>query len=87
MEAWTVGTLEGFPRMGWVDGGSPVTSCPELARRLGAPAPRADAAAASGSRRSRSSKRCSNRLLRAAGWRPVYPSYREGYGALLAGGA
>lgn len=30
-------------------------------------------------------KRCSNRRLRAAGWRPRYPTYREGYGALLDG--
>ncbi|MFF7706555.1 NAD-dependent epimerase/dehydratase family protein [Pseudomonas sp. NPDC007930] len=29
------------------------------------------------------SKRCSNGLARAAGWAPRYPSYREGYSALL----
>ena len=31
------------------------------------------------------SKRCSNARARALGWAPQYPSYREGYGALLAG--
>lgn len=29
------------------------------------------------------SKRCSNARARALGWAPVYPSYREGYAALL----
>lgn len=29
------------------------------------------------------SKRCRNALARAAGWQPRYPSYREGYAALL----
>ncbi|MDP3814427.1 SDR family oxidoreductase [Pseudomonas sp.] len=29
------------------------------------------------------SKRCSNARARALGWQPQYPSYREGYGALL----
>ncbi|MBD1585460.1 NAD-dependent epimerase/dehydratase family protein [Pseudomonas typographi] len=29
------------------------------------------------------SKRCSNALARASGWLPRYPSYREGYAALL----
>ncbi|TXH28949.1 MAG: SDR family NAD(P)-dependent oxidoreductase, partial [Burkholderiaceae bacterium] len=28
-------------------------------------------------------KRCSNQRLRALGWQPRYPSYREGYTALL----
>ena len=32
------------------------------------------------------SKRCSNARARALGWAPRYPSYREGYGALLAQG-
>lgn len=31
-------------------------------------------------------KRCSNRRLLASGYRMLYPSYREGYGALLASG-
>ncbi|MDP2245270.1 SDR family oxidoreductase [Pseudomonas sp.] len=30
------------------------------------------------------SKRCSNARLRALGWAPQYPSYREGYAAVLA---
>jgi len=30
------------------------------------------------------SKRCSNARARALGWAPQYPSYREGYGQLLA---
>lgn len=32
------------------------------------------------------SKRCSNARARALGWAPQYPSYREGYAAILAGG-
>jgi nucleoside-diphosphate-sugar epimerase len=31
------------------------------------------------------SKRCSNARARALGWAPEYPSYREGYAAVLAG--
>ena len=30
-------------------------------------------------------KRCSNARLRASGWTPTYPSYREGYRAVLTG--
>ncbi|HEX5841654.1 MAG TPA: NAD-dependent epimerase/dehydratase family protein [Pseudomonas sp.] len=33
------------------------------------------------------SKRCSNARARALGWQPQYPSYREGYAAVLAGDA
>lgn len=33
------------------------------------------------------SKRCSNARAKALGWAPQYPSYREGYGAILAGKA
>jgi len=33
------------------------------------------------------SKRCSNARARALGWQPQYPSYREGYAAILAGDA
>ena len=54
-----------------------------LAARLGAPAPRRvrdEAAAARGS-----GKRCSNARLRASGYRFRYPTYREGYAAVLAG--
>jgi len=32
------------------------------------------------------SKRCSNALARGLGWVPRYPSYREGYAAILSGG-
>ena len=31
------------------------------------------------------SKRCSNARARALGWAPAYPSYREGYAAILEG--
>ena len=54
-----------------------------LAARLGAPAPRrvrAGDAAGEGS-----GKRCSNARLRASGYRLRYPTYREGYAAVLAG--
>ena len=65
---------------------APVEECEVLewlAARLGAPAPRRvraedDAAQASG-------KRCSNARLRASGYRFRYPTYREGYAAVLAG--
>ena len=33
------------------------------------------------------SKRCSNARARALGWAPEYPSYKEGYAAILAGKA
>ncbi len=32
------------------------------------------------------SKRCSNELAREGGWKPAYPSYREGYAAMLNAG-
>jgi len=51
-----------------------------LAARLGVPAPRGDCdenAAPTG-------KRCSSALLRASGFELTFPSYREGYSALLA---
>ncbi len=56
-----------------------------LAARLGVEPPlrtEKDADMDLASRR-RSNKRCSNRLLRATGFELRYPSYREGYGALL----
>ncbi|MFB6121430.1 MAG: NAD-dependent epimerase/dehydratase family protein [Halobacteriaceae archaeon] len=31
----------------------------------------------------RSNKRCSNERLRGTGWEPAYPTYREGYAAIL----
>ncbi len=58
-----------------------------LAERLEAPTPRAAAPPVRTSDRPRTSKRCSNRLLRAAGWRPEFPSWREGYEALISGGS
>ena len=51
-----------------------------LARRLPAPAPPAPARS---ERALRGNKRCRNALLLAAGFRFRYPTYREGYQALL----
>ena len=65
---------------------APVEECEVLewlAARLGAPAPRrvrGDEAASQGS-----GKRCSNARLRASGYRFRYPTFREGYAAVLAG--
>ena len=65
---------------------APATECEVLewlAARLDAPAPRRtrdEEAAARGS-----GKRCSNARLRASGYRFRYPTYREGYAAVLAG--
>ena len=65
---------------------APVEECEVLewlAARLGAPAPQrvgADDAAGRGG-----GKRCSNARLRASGYRLRYPTYREGYAAVLAG--
>ena len=65
---------------------APVAKCEVLewlAARLGAPAPRrtrgTDAAAGG------SGKRCSNARLRGSGYRIRYPTYREGYAAVLDG--
>ena len=56
-----------------------------LAETLGAPPPRTSDA---GSGRERGgNKRCSNRRLRASGYRLSYPSFRDGYGALIRTGA
>jgi len=55
-----------------------------LAQRLGAPPPRAAESAPSGRRVG--SKRCRNTRLLAMGYRFRHPTFREGYGALLAGG-
>ena len=56
-----------------------------LAVELGAPLPRLEEApgALGDASPERASKRCSNALLRAAGYRFRYPTYRDGYGALL----
>ena len=65
---------------------APVEECEVmgwLAERLGAPAPRR--ARAVGDAAPGSGKRCSNARLRASGYRFRYPTYREGYAAVLAG--
>ena len=54
-----------------------------LAARLGAPAPRR-VRAGDGAQQG-SGKRCSNAKLRASGYRFLYPTWREGYAAVLAG--
>ncbi len=54
-----------------------------LAERLGAPDPHRPSPASASSRRA-GNKRCSNALLRATGYRLRYPTFREGYAALLA---
>jgi nucleoside-diphosphate-sugar epimerase len=51
-----------------------------LASRLGLPEPPAEEAPADAPR----NKRCSNRRLRGLGYTFLYPTYREGYGALIA---
>ena len=57
-----------------------------LAARLGVPSPPpGPETAAGGPMRGRGAKRCSNRRLRASGFRLLYPTFREGYGALLEG--
>jgi dTDP-4-dehydrorhamnose reductase len=55
-----------------------------LARRLGAPPPRA--AERLEGRAARSSKRCRNARLRSLGWQPEFPTFREGYAHALAAG-
>ena len=65
---------------------APVEECEVLewlAARLGAPAPRRVGAGAGESRAS--GKRCSNARLRASGFHFRYPTFREGYAAVLAG--
>jgi nucleoside-diphosphate-sugar epimerase len=55
-----------------------------LGRRLGVSGPREDAAPAPAQmRRAAGNKRCSNARLLATGFRFRYPTYREGYEALL----
>lgn len=61
---------------------APVLACEVqgwLAQRLGLPAPRPEPEPAA-----RGSKRCRNARLLATGFRLRYPTYREGYAALLA---
>jgi hypothetical protein len=52
-----------------------------LAARLGVPAPPVEEGEAGV--RARGDKRCSNARLLATGFRFRYPTYREGYAALL----
>jgi nucleoside-diphosphate-sugar epimerase len=55
-----------------------------LADRIGAPPPRVEAASGADTRRQRTNKRCRNAKLVASGYVFRYPTYREGYTALLA---
>lgn len=76
--------LDDLPTVLNVVDDTPVEKCEVLrwlADELGAPAPTVD----EGAGRSRgSAKRVSNALLRSTGFRPAFPSFREGYGAMLA---
>lgn len=54
-----------------------------LAQQLGVPAPQPAPGASPATARG-GHKRCRNALLRATGYQLRYPSYREGYGAMLA---
>lgn len=58
-----------------------------LAARLGAPPPRRVPAGEATGRRERSNKRCRNARLAASGYGFRFPTFREGYGAVLAEGA
>lgn len=57
-----------------------------LASRMGVPAPPRSASKRDPGERPRSSKRCRNTRLLSTGYRFLYPSYREGYAAVLAEG-
>jgi len=57
-----------------------------LAETLGAPPPPTGDTGGSGRVRG-GNKRCSNQRLRRSGYQLRYPSFREGYGALIRGGA
>lgn len=54
-----------------------------LAERLGVEPPRTVEGGKDGSRRSRSNKRVSSRRLQESGYEFQYPTFREGYGALI----
>jgi nucleoside-diphosphate-sugar epimerase len=56
-----------------------------LADELGVPHPPPATGADGGRRRRGGDKRCRNTLLRSTGWAPAYPTYREGYRAVLSG--
>jgi nucleoside-diphosphate-sugar epimerase len=55
-----------------------------LAAQFDAPAPRVEASSGTDSRRHRTNKRCRNTKLVASGYVFRYPTFREGYTALLA---
>ena len=55
-----------------------------LAARLGVPPPRRTPTPAPARSRAGTNKRCANRKLLASGYRFRYPTFREGYAALLA---
>lgn len=57
-----------------------------LAAQVGAPPPRLEAGADAGRRRQHTNKRCRNAKLVASGYSFQYPTFREGYTALLAAG-
>lgn len=57
-----------------------------LAERLGVAPPRRVPGRATGQGRGETNKRCRNAKLRAAGYRCRFPTFREGYAALLAAG-
>lgn len=54
-----------------------------ICRKLGRKPPRFDASASSPRHGAGANRRISNARLRAAGWKPSFPTYREGFGALL----
>jgi nucleoside-diphosphate-sugar epimerase len=54
-----------------------------LADQLGAPPPRVEASSGTDTRRHRTNKRCRNAKLVASGYVFRYPTFREGYAALL----
>jgi len=56
-----------------------------IARELALPDPPFEDGHLPPQRRRSSNKRCRNALLRASGWSPNYPTFREGYRALLVG--
>jgi len=56
-----------------------------IAARLGVPAPRVGSTAAETVKRSRSNKRCSSARLAASGYAFRYPTFREGFGAIIGG--
>jgi nucleoside-diphosphate-sugar epimerase len=55
-----------------------------LAARLGVPPPAVEPSPPARARHGRGHKRCDGAKLRASGYRFIYPTFREGYDALLA---